>query len=529
MQFSNLSSFNLGDYLQIMFRRKWLFIIPCGIVFSITTIGSFFLPEIYESRALILIEQRQMLESLGQGMAVPAKIDMQIKTLTEQILSNSRLENMIKEMKLDINIKKGDESQLQYLIASLRKRMVVQPVHGSEDLVEIAFEDKNRFVAQKVVDFITTSFVRETVVSKEAEANSAIDFIRNQLEIYKKKLEESESALRNFKERHLMEVQGTPARSADGEGSARSVNVNVDRAMTYQDELTDINLELESLRKKRDMLKMQLSGQDRVFRFQSKETNPLINRLSDRIVDLQIRLSDLYTRKYTDRHPEVIALKKNIANTEKQLKKEYEEGMTVEKSELNPAFQDLEKQLREVEADIDTLKAREARLIEISNKCSKLILDVPAQEQELIKLTRDSKVNEGIYEMLLQKLETANISQRLETAEKGTRFKVINSAKLPLDPIKPNKTLIAIMGLIIGSIIGFGAVVLGEYTDHSFRNLEDAEAFLRIQSFGSIAKIITETESIENKRSMKIKTILISIILIFLILISYIAIVVIKG
>lgn len=536
------ASFNLGDYLQIIFRRKWLFIIPCVLTFTIATIGSFFLPEIYQAKSLLLMERGELLQPLVQGMAVPARMEQEIQTLTEQILSFNRIEEMVKELKLDARIKKGDTFNLEMMIKGLRKRIIVQPIRGSDNLIEIIFEDANNVTCQKVVNFITQSFVHETVMSKEEEANAAINFIRQQLDIYKKKLEDSEAALRAFKEQNILEMPGfNPAATSLGispqgltEGGVagqlnQSVSTNVRRLVGFQDSLVELRLELESQKKKRDLIKKQLSGQEKISHIQTKTVNPLVDKLSARIGEMQIQLAELYSKKYTDKHPLVITLKKQIERAKEQLKVELKADLTVEKTDLNPVYQDLEKQLRDIEANIDTLEAKEAKLTEMSSRYSHLTLDVPAKEQELTKLTRDTNVNQSIYAMLLQKLETANISQRLETSQKGTRFRVVNAARLPIEPIKPNKRVIAMLGLIIGSMLGFGAVFLGEYTDHSFRSLEDAEAFLEIPSLGSISKIITEFELTEAQRKFKARAILFGFCLALAVLIAYIMIVFLKG
>ena len=57
-------------------------------------------------------------------------------------------------------------------------------------------------------------------------------------------------------------------------------------------------------------------------------------------------------------------------------------------------------------------------------------------------LARDMRVNENIYNMLLQKLETAKITQRLEASKEGTRYTVIDPPRLPLTPSKPKKLMV---------------------------------------------------------------------------------------
>jgi len=107
-------------------------------------------------------------------------------------------------------------------------------------------------------------------------------------------------------------------------------------------------------------------------------------------------------------------------------------------------------------------------------------------------VARDQAVNETIYNVLLRRLETAKITQRLQASKEGTRYDVINPPLIPHQPFQPNKFLLAVMGLITGTIIGFGLVVAAEFLDKSFIDVEEAKYFFGEPLLGAISKIHTE-------------------------------------
>jgi polysaccharide biosynthesis transport protein len=117
-------------------------------------------------------------------------------------------------------------------------------------------------------------------------------------------------------------------------------------------------------------------------------------------------------------------------------------------------------------------------------------------------LARDQDVNEGIYNMLLQKLETAKITQRLETSKQGTRYTIIDPPRLPLRPVKPSKPKVIILGFMLGAMSGAGLVFGREFMDHSFLDIDDAKSELDVPVLGAISRITTQ-EEVERE---KIKT-----------------------
>ncbi len=505
MQYEGLPTFNIWDYVQIMFKRKWLFILPFAAVFTTTALGSFFLPKIYQSRSIILVEQKQIITPLVQGMAVNPESMIQLDTLREQMLSWTKLEEMINQLNLNKGAKGKTDSE--NLIKSLRKSIQIT-LKG--DLIFIAFDDVNKKTAQEVVNYVTRTFVQESLFSQAEEATSAIDFIKKQLGIYQQKLEESESALKEFKEVNLFQMPGDSS--------------NLGRALGFRNRLTELRMDIQEGYKIRDKIKNQLSSEQKFIVSEVKGINQAALNLQTKLSELQVQLQELYTKKCTDTHPWIVSLKKKIGQVELQIEQENKKVVSTETTEINPAYQELEQKLQEAEMAIESMDARERELLRLASASEYDAKSVPEQEQELAKLTRDSAVNEKIYAMLLEKLEAANISHRLETAERGTRFRVVDPAREPTHPIKPNKQLIALMGFIVGIILGCGSVFLGEYTDHSFRSTEDIEGFLGQPLLGSTSKIVTVNDVALQKKKQKRQLFIVVLGILFIGLLTFIVV-----
>jgi len=104
---------------------------------------------------------------------------------------------------------------------------------------------------------------------------------------------------------------------------------------------------------------------------------------------------------------------------------------------------------------------------------------------------RDVQVNEQIYNMLLQRLETAKITQTLQKSKEGTKYTVLDPPRVPLEPFRPNKLVVAMLGLFGGLAFGVGLVFAGEFLDKSFIDVEEAKEHLGVPLLGAISRINT--------------------------------------
>ena len=383
----NMQEIKWQDYLRIFCGASGSFM-PLSIVFTIMVIASFLLPKSYEAKAIILVEEGKVLNPLLKNLAISTTVSERLHLLREEILSWPRVVQLVEELGLNKN--KTTPLQFEKLIADIRMRISVS-MKGVV-MITISYHDRNPAITQKVVNTISDIFIRKNLISQSEESNTAIDFIKDQLDIYKKKLETSEGALRSFKETYGLQM-------------------------------------------------------------------PLAAQINTELARLEAELTTLLV-DCTEEHPKVKELRANM----KSLK---------------------EKRTQQIRLAAESANVDAKEYIEIAES-------IPKQEQELARLTRDTAVNEELYAMLLERLETARISEELEDSENKTKFKIIEPARFPLKPTKPDKAKFGLMGLVLGAMAGFGCIYLVEYSDQSFRGVEELKSFIDIPVLGAISKITTE-------------------------------------
>lgn len=245
------------------------------------------------------------------------------------------------------------------------------------------------------------------------------------------------------------------------------------------------------------------------LRQQTKETEDAVAFINDQVTlfqkklkeseisDMQDQLNKLLVDS-TPKHPLVIELKKKITSAKEEIShgdfNVDASSIAKSDSELKGLKDDLKRMKEEITsttADGPDGGANRTKMASTSNeKLYKLLLLEKAEQAT----AKDETVNQKIYNTLLERLETAKITQRLEASKEGTRYTILDPARLPLKPKWPNKPLVLLMGIFVGACAGIGLVLLMELFDHSFLGIDEARALLELPIFGAISKIVTEDD-----------------------------------
>lgn len=211
------------------------------------------------------------------------------------------------------------------------------------------------------------------------------------------------------------------------------------------------------------------------------------------IADIQDQLKDILSDS-TEQHPMVRELRQKLAIATRELETgAYSVTPSSDQSPASAAREALRQQ-------IDTIISKETH----SSFTPRSAGDQRPDHEALYKIllmdkagssvARDMNVNTQIYNMLLQRLETAKITMRLEASKEGTHYTIIEPPRIPLKPSRPNRILIMLMGLGGGICAGAALVLSREFLDNSLLDIEDAKARLALPVLGAISRITTQEE-----------------------------------
>ena len=494
-------SFNIHDYIEIILRRIWYIIIPFVIVLAAASLFAIVSPKVYSASSLILVTPQKVPEAYIKP-TVTSKIEDRLQSIKQEILSRTRLEQVISELKL---YSSEDKSLSREEIISLMRKNIRVELRGKEGYLSITFSGKDPRVVATVTNKLTSLFIEENLKLREQQAQGTSEFISVELNATKAKLEEQEKEVTNFKRKFsgelpeqlqanlkvLDQLQLLYQRIGEGIRSAQ------DRKLVIQKQISDTELLLASSPNIKDGL--------------ISLVTPLKDPQVAQLEQLKNQLAD-YQAKYTEKHPDIVIIKKRIEELEAKIEKdkvgkkseetitvselsgpskEIKKGKREDKSELklNPRYKEMEVQLIAIELEIERLKEEEGKVKEQINKYRERIENTPPREQALTIISRDYLNTKETYQILSKKAQESQQAENLERRQKGEQFRVVDPARIPENPSSPDIPKILLFGLLLGMGSGFGLAFFREQMDRSFRDAEDLEATLGFKVLTNIPKV----------------------------------------
>ncbi len=462
------------DYWAMAVRRRWWLMGPlfiCGFVaFAVARVW----PEQYRSEALILVEQQKVPE-LYVTPNVVTDLQDRLQSMTQQILSRTRLQKLIEQSNLypDLRPRMNMDEIADKMRQNIRIELVQAPRRQDElTAFRIYFLYGSARVAQQITNELTSLFIDENLQARGQQSVSTTTFLENQLEQARQDLAQQEQRLREYKIRFIGELPEQKQTMLQAFGSLQS---QLDATTAAIERAEQQTIYLESMRSEYQAMKESHGNVD-------GNAVPSPIAVADATIrDLQKQLTDLEA-KYTSRHPDVGKLKDQIAGWEqsrKQLEQTPESAPSAEASGTatppqGPALAEVESRLKATKAEIDNYQAEAKKLRARMDDLESRLNLTPLREQQLSEVTRNYDNSRQNYQSLLQKKLQSELATNLEKRQQGEQFRIIDPPNLPLKPSEPNRLEILTIGWALGLCVGLGVTALLEMTDetvHNERNL----------------------------------------------------------
>ncbi len=347
------------------------------------------------------------------------------------------------------NAQAGDKiyfeiESMENVVSKLQKMISISSI-GTTNLAKLTVESTSPQMAMILANTIVENYRKVRLEQKRQTIHYSFRFVNDQLQDIEEKLQDVERELSQFKSDNQIVIL---------EESSKDI---IEFLSNLESEKLKVELELVESRNRLAEMRKELGNKgyfDQTYltpQRNDRRDSPF-SVLLEQLSDAELKRIELL-QKRKENHPEVIAVNEQINQIKAKLE-EYNQNT-----------------LTSYNIIINTLEKKRANLNSLIRRYSERIENLPDQESELIRLIRNKNVYEKMFTLLLDKREEF----RLAELSKLQDIVIVESARVPLKPVRPKKLLNMAMSLVLGLFVGFVAIFILELFEKKITTLDEIE------------------------------------------------------
>jgi polysaccharide chain length determinant protein (PEP-CTERM system associated) len=428
-----------------VWKHKWLVLAVTWLVCLAGWAGVMLVPQRFESDARAYVDVNGLLTPLLRGLVVDTTPGQSEEFMQQTLISRPNLDQVI----VLANLGGPTMSDLRHeeLVGELASDIKV--TMDGNNLVSIAYVNRDPHVARNVVDALLTIFAEEAARSSRAEMNKARAFLNGQIADYEIQLRTAEQRRAAFRKKY----------------AEYFTDSGVARPEVLQQQVAQIRQQYEDGVATRNAIAAQMAHVPQLLSVTappavSSSGQIVVASPETRLAQAKRNLADLRL-VYTDKHPNVIEAQRSVTELQADVDAEKKTGGTNEgKTQIsNPAYEQLRLKLVDSEAILPTLKDRLDRAIADFARAKSLSGEIPGIEAKSQDIDRDYDVIKSNYDELVKRRESANLSQAADDRADRTQFRIVDPPEVPIFPSFPNRALLFTFVTLLGLAAGIAAPI----------------------------------------------------------------------
>lgn len=470
--------------LHAVWARRWLALAVAWVVCLGGWLVVSQIPNQYESRARIFVQLRQILPNSPNSAVNPVDQQRDIDRIRQTLTAAVNLEKVVRGTDLAATV--TNDRQVAARIAGLQKAIKVTA--QQDNLFEIsatianagASDAANAKLSRQIVQKLIDIFVEGNLSEGRDSTSRSLRFIDAQLEQRQRQLQEAEQKRSDFQSRFLASLPGT--------GSLD------ERIQAARAQLSQVNADLTAAQTRLAALNGQMASTPQSVAGAGGAT-ATAGPARARVSAIQGQLAEARGRGWTDNHPDVVALRNQLAAAQNAAR-----GEPVTMSgggggaSANPMYLTLRSMQVERSAAVAELSQRKAQLESDLQTLETKLAAEPGMAAEQSSIDRDYRVLKDAYEQLRAQREQVSLRAQAESGGETVRFSVIDPPTAPSAPTAPNRPLLLTAVLIAGIGAGLAAAFAMSRIHVTYPNAPRLERASGLPVIGSIGEVLTEAQ-----------------------------------
>ncbi len=503
----------LLSYLKGIWKYRWYAVVIAWIIVLVGGFKVYSLPNNYEASARVFVDTRTILKPLLAGMTTVPNMEQQVSIMSRTLLSRPNVERVMRMV--DLDIKAIDAKDHERLVSNMMGQIKING-SNSADLYVISYNHQIPKIAKDVVQSFLTIFVEGSFGNQKQDSEKAIKFIDEQIKNYEDRLVIAEKAVTEF------QIKNSGLLPKDGDYGSQLQAVS--------DSLNEAKLGLREAEQARNAIKNQIEdGAPPEDLTTGPANSTIVNPEIDARIQALTNDMDALRLRFTERHPDVISIKRLITKLEERKLEEAKLKKPVidrdRGKSYSPMLQQLNVSLSEAEARVAAMKARVEEYSSRSAQLKTLTIAKPQVAEQFSQLNRDYQINKTNYESLIGRRESAKLSGELSATSDMLTFKVIDPPTVPLVPSGPNRLMLFSLVFVGALLGGIGSALLMSQIRPTFLSQNSLRESIGLPILGTVTMNWTANEVIKRKRSLyafglsiSLLVVLYSVVMVFLFL-----------
>jgi uncharacterized protein involved in exopolysaccharide biosynthesis len=469
------------NFLTILFKHKYKIIAVSLTIISLVTAASFMLPPTYEASSSLMVkfgreyvyrsevdDMRPPVIQFNREESINSEIEiLKSRDLLEKVISALGMERIYPDLTANPpkNITLMDAAVLRF-----QKRVSAKSITKS-NVIQVSFQHESPQVAAMVVNKLVEFFKEKHL---EIFSESRASFLGKQLAIYRQNLDKSEETLVAFKQEHnLVSLEEQRLLLLKQRVELDTDLKNAENQTTqFEEKISSLKLQMKKI-------------SENIPLYQETERYEIIDDAKGELLSLQLKEQKLLG-KHNENSRLVVNVRKEIALVKNFLDQQEKEIKGKVRIGKNSVYQEIEKEMIQTKAELSSFEAKMKTLrVQIASLDNE-IKELDRQEKDLRQLERERALNEENYQTYMKKLEESRITAEMDQ-EKMVSVRVIQTATVPAKPVKPNKRLNIILGVVLGISSGLLVAFSSEYFGQRVSSPEMAESRLELPVLATVS------------------------------------------
>lgn len=460
----------------VLARRRWLALAIFALALTASAGAAVFLPDVYRATATVIVQREEVPEAFVRS-AVTTELETRIQSVTQELLSRSRLEALIDRFGLYPEIRAA--APLEAAVTRMRRDITIAPVASTAlrpqaTAFTLSYRGTDPETVATVTNTLATSYVDGNLEIRAGQARGTAQLLKAQLDEVKLRLDQQDRQTSTLRRNFSDELpEQTTANLASLERLNADLRFNNDKQQRAID--------------RRDTLLAEQSSALEAASESPSGTGVVGSAVARRRTELLSELAQLRAR-FGDQHPDVRLAEVELARLGTETSPVETRARAITRPPPDPRTRAA---LTAAELELERLEREEASLRGQILIYERRVQAAPQRAQALKDTSRDYATTVDLYDSLMKRYEDALLSENMETRKSGEQFRILDAALTPTAPAAPDRVQLLLLALGFSIALAAAAVLLAEKLDSSFHSLDDLRAFTAVPVLGTIPPIVT--------------------------------------